>query len=138
VSGAQWLYLFGGVLTLVGGYFTARLGAKANTAKVVADKEVGAGQLALNIAIRQEAELRELRRWKDQVQLRWWPKHDDWDEKVVVALVRVDPDEAARVDRPPRLPLPLDQDEKDEEAADDRRDGGHRGDRRRADERRER
>jgi hypothetical protein len=112
VTGEQVLYLVGSVVTLLGGYLTARLGSRANTAKVVADREVGAGQLALNIATRLETEVGELRRWKDQVQQRWWPLHEDWDDRAIRELERLDPSIAARVDRPPRLPLPLDADER--------------------------
>lgn len=114
MTGAQWLYLLGSVIAVVGAYFTAKLGAKANAAKVVADKEVGAGQLALSIAVEQRIELRELRRWKDHVQSRWWPAHEDWDDMALRRLAALSPADAAAQDHmgdPPRLPLPMDQDE---------------------------
>jgi hypothetical protein len=104
VSGSQLLYLLGAILTFAGAYLTARLGAKANAAKVVADKEVGAGQLALNIATRLDAELIDLRRQLTHVR-RWWPKHEDWDDRLVEELERHDPGALDRLGKPPRLPL---------------------------------
>jgi hypothetical protein len=103
VTGEQVLYLVGSVLALIGSYFTAKLGAKANTAKVVADKEVGAGQLALNIATRLDNEVRELRRWRSRIQ-RWWPDHEDWDDSVADELERLDPGALRRIGPAPRIP----------------------------------
>ena len=125
---ATWLYIIGTIATLIGSYLVARLGAKANTAKIVADKEAAAGQLALNreiaasqshdsagqlalnIANRLDAEVLDLRRWRNRV-TRWWPEHDEWDDRVLQELHRLDPDGASRVGLPPRLPPdPFEQD----------------------------
>ena len=103
MTGAQWLYLLGSIIAVVGAYLTARLGAKANAAKVVADKEVGAGQLALNIATRLDTEVRGLRQWRRRVAA-WWPEHEDWDDAVALELEKLDPGAMARLGKPPRLP----------------------------------
>lgn len=103
MTSAQILYLVGTIVTLVGSYLVARIGAKANTAKVVADKEAAAGQLALNIANRLDREVLDLRRWQQRIN-RWWPDHDDWDDQVYAALHRLDPDVAKRIGPPPHMP----------------------------------
>lgn len=97
------MYLIGAVVAVAGSYFVAKIGARANAAKVVADKELGAGQLALDIATRLDREVNDLRRWKNQIQ-QWWPKHVDWDEKVSDELMRLDPSAYRRVGSPPKLP----------------------------------
>lgn len=103
MSGAQWLYLLGSVLTLTGAYLTAKMGAKANAAKVVADKEISSGQLALDIANRLDREVADLRRFRNRV-MRWWPEHEDWDDAVQRELDKLDPGAARRMGGPPRIP----------------------------------
>jgi hypothetical protein len=103
MTGAQWLYLLGSVLTLIGAYLTAKLGAKANTVKAAADKEIGSGQLALSIANRLDREVVALRRFRNQIG-RWWSEHEDWDDEVMRELVRLDPTVAKRMGNAPRIP----------------------------------
>jgi hypothetical protein len=103
VNTEQLLYLLGTIVAAVGSYAVAKLGARATASKVVADKEIGAGQLALDIATRLDREVTDLRRWKNAIQ-RWWPQHVEWDEKVSDELMRLDPGAYRRVGHPPSLP----------------------------------
>lgn len=103
MTNEQWLYLVGSVLALIGSYFTAKLGAKANAAKVVADKEISSGQLALDIANRLDREVGDLRLWRSTI-LRWWSEHEDWDDRIVDELERLDPGALQRIGLPPRMP----------------------------------
>jgi hypothetical protein len=99
----QVLYLVGSVLTLAGAYLTARLGVRANQQKVEAERDIGSGQLALNIANRLDREVEVLRLWRGQV-VRWWGRHEDWDAKVVQELDTLDPGARGRIGNPPAIP----------------------------------
>lgn len=103
LSTEQWLYVFGSILTVYGAWIVAKMGAKANAAKVVADKELGSGQMALDLARELREEVKSLRHFRNRV-TRWWGDHEDWDDLVLEELERLDPGATSRVGRPPRLP----------------------------------
>ena len=92
--------IIGILLSCGGAYLTARLASRAQDRKTAVDKEVGAGQLALELARDAQRRVTGLEQWRARV-MRWWPTHEVWDDAVEGALRRGVPD--AQI---PSRPLP--------------------------------
>lgn len=89
--------LAGVIIAAAVSYLTARLSRRAEDAKTQVDREVGSGQLALQIAQRAdhrvdeaEARVAKLERWRGAV-MRWWPLHERWDDSMEAAVRRATP-----------------------------------------------
>jgi hypothetical protein len=106
-----WGPLLGIVLSVFGSIVVAKLSARAQDRKAVADADVTSGRLALDIAnradekaTRQEIRINKLERWRRAVVVNWWPSHEKWDSIVEGHLARLDPE--ALKDLPVRQPMP--------------------------------
>jgi len=110
MSGQVW-GLLGVMASVLGSILVARLSARAQNKKAVADADVSSGQLALEIAkraesraIRAEDRIGVLERWRRAV-LRWGAIHEEWDREVEAHIKKVDPD-GWPPGLPPRHPMP--------------------------------
>lgn len=100
-----WLQVLIAALGVGGSIVVARVASRAQNRSVDATKEIGAGQLALDIAERLDKELQALRAQVGTIRVAWW-NHQDWDELVLEELETLDPGKARkRVGKPPRLPF---------------------------------
>lgn len=118
--------LLGLVLSSGVAYVTARLGFRAQSAKTAVDKEVGAGQLALDVAREAKAESASAKleasnarreagvahqqsaaaqRALHETRLWYITEHMPWDQAVMEVILRLDPEAAQRL--PPRKEPPL-------------------------------
>lgn len=91
---------YGGVLTY-----------RATRSKTSADKEQGAGVLALELVRELRLELtdvkKELKETKgevNQIKHVWWPNHEQWDDAVEEILSELEPDKISKL--PPRTRMP--------------------------------
>ena len=82
--------LAGVIIAAAVSYLTARLSRRAEDAKTQVDREVGSGQLALQIAQDAQQRIARLERWRGAV-MRWWPLHERWDDSMEAAVRRATP-----------------------------------------------
>jgi hypothetical protein len=111
MTGQWWGPLLGIVLSVIGSIVVAKLSAKAQDRKAIADADVTSGRLALDIAQRADQTAREtekrlnkLEGWRRAVVVTWWPTHERRDVIVEQHLAKLDP--ATLTDLPPRIPMP--------------------------------
>lgn len=101
----EWVAPF---VTVAGGigaaYLTARFAFRATSNKTDADKELGAGALALDIAQRLDGEIKEVRTTLLAVRVAW-RQHTKWDDAIVLELESLDPGASKRLPERPELPF---------------------------------
>jgi HAMP domain-containing protein len=116
MNGALWGFA-GVVISALASYLVARVSIRAQQRTADANKEVGAGQLALDIAKdadekakRAEAKadrvvgrLDKLEHWRRDV-IDWWPSHKRRDDAVEYELNKLDPGAFRRLPAVPPFP----------------------------------
>ena len=118
---AEVIALIGVIIAALVGYFSSRLSMNAQIRKADNDKQVqleanrvadntakatsdnNSGKLALEIANRLDAEVKDLRHWKALV-IDWWNEHQRWDRNVIQVLEDIDSEIHDKIGDPPRMP----------------------------------
>lgn len=122
MQGDQWLALAGILASILVGAWGGVLTYRATRSKIGADREQGAGVLALELVRELRLELTEVKtelrntkethgiemdEVKDEINnIRevWWPQHEEWDKAVEEILRQLEPDLISKLPR--RIPMP--------------------------------
>lgn len=95
--------------TIAGAYLVARFGARSEQAKTKAEKEIGSGELAFNIAKDLRDRVDKLQSHNDamdseySMMRRMWWHHTRWDDALLIELVKAGVDVSKLPPKPPDL-----------------------------------